>query len=196
MKRSAIIGAAFLAAACTVAQPGTKQLLAADPLLIDSSFKPTGWMGDVEAITLDPTWSDNPHSGPSSIKAVYDGGDLGWAGVYWQNEPDNWCKKPGMNLDGLDYTQVTFWARGATGKEIVEFIAGGISDCEAGNGYEDSFKAATKPPAIPLGTEWKKYSLDISSKDQTSVIGGFAWVVAASRNPDGVVFYLDDMQYE
>lgn len=166
---------------------------------VGAEFIASGWMGDGETkkakqfIQLIEASEENPRSPPHCIKIVYTPGTVGWAGIYWQNEPDNWGRLAGEDLSGAGYRRLTFWARGARGGEIVEFLSGGI---DSGERHKDSFKAKTKPRKITLGNEWKQYEIDLEGKKLSSVIGGFAWVASRSSNPNGLTFYLDDILFE
>ena len=74
---------------------------------------------------------------------------------------------------------------------INEFKMGGMSSGD----YPDSDSASTPP--IQLTKEWKKYEIDLRGRDLSHVIGGFCWATNIDiNNPDGIVFYLDDIQYE
>jgi hypothetical protein len=90
----------------------------------------SGWMGDYGDIKFSESEKENPHSGKTCIKIIYTAeGKQGanWAGIYWQWPPNNWGeKKGGFDLTGAK--KLTFWARGAKGKEqIVEFKMGGLT---------------------------------------------------------------------
>ncbi len=163
---------------------------------IMSYFTATGWMGDGEFgykyIQLNEAWRENPHSKPVCIKISYKVGSSGWAGIYWQNKPNNWGDRPGLNLSNSGYRKITFWARGEKGVEIVEFRAGGINSID--KKYNDSFSVTTGK--IFLKKEWKMYIIDLKDKDLSSVIGGFCWISTISLNPKELVFYLDDVKYE
>src|SRR5499427_9468228 len=96
----------------------------------DNHYIPSGWMGDYGDIKFDDKFMDNPHGGSTSIKIVYTNKatqGARWAGIYWQNPPNNWGTRPG----GYDITgakKMTFWARGEKGGErIEEFKIGGIT---------------------------------------------------------------------
>ncbi|HZT61325.1 MAG TPA: hypothetical protein VFA21_22145 [Pyrinomonadaceae bacterium] len=163
---------------------------------IAARFTASGFMGDGEQgrkyVQLLEAWTTNPHSTPNCIKVVYSPGPNGWGGVYWQNKPDNWGDQPGDDFSHEGYKKLTFWARGETGNEVVEFKAGGNN--KPGKQYKDSFEASTGK--VQLDKDWKQYTLDLGGENLSSVIGGFCWVAAASANPKGATFYLDDILYE
>jgi len=116
-----------------------------------------------------------------------------WAGIYWQSEPDNWGDKPGNDYSGKGLSKVTFWARGETGTEIVEFKSGGIDN--RAKKYRDSFGATIG--RVALSKEWRQYRIDLSNANLSNVIGGFCWVAGADYNSDKrITFYLDDIFLE
>ncbi|MBI3252713.1 MAG: hypothetical protein HYZ52_05320, partial [Candidatus Omnitrophica bacterium] len=85
----------------------------------DNHYVPSGWMGDYGDIQFDDSWATNPHGGSTAVKVSYSNKatqGARWAGVYWQNPPNNWGTRPG----GYDLTgakKLTFWARGEKGGE-------------------------------------------------------------------------------
>jgi hypothetical protein len=158
-------------------------------------FTPSGYMPNGDCISLDDAWQNAPHEGQSSIRIVYDvacsKAGRKWAGVYWQNPPDNWgSRKGGYDLTGA--TSLVFWAKGEFGGEkIEEFRAGGIG---AGQLYPDSDTAYIGP--VILTNEWKEYSIDLKGRDLSFISGGFAWVANVDGNPYHCTFYLDDIRFE
>ena len=168
------------------------------PLDIGTQFVASGWMGDGELgppyVTLSQGSKENPHSKPVCIKVTYmsPGAKDKWAGIYWQNKPNNWGDQPGENLTKFGYNALTFWARGDKGGEVLRFIAGGIDT--PGKPYKDSFKVDTG--LIALEQDWKQYTIDLEGQDLSSVIGGIAWASGFFDNPEGLIFYLDDIRYE
>jgi hypothetical protein len=154
-------------------------------------FYPTGWMGDYTDITMDEECSENPHSGPTCIKVIYSAeGQKRWAGVYWQNPPNNWgMADGGFNLSRA--RRLVFWARGEKGGEIVQFKMGGIAGY-----YPDS--AVATAGLLTLENEWRRYEINLSGKDLSYISGGFCFVVKseAGYNTEGCIFYLDEIFYE
>ncbi|UCH12423.1 MAG: hypothetical protein JSW18_00280, partial [Candidatus Omnitrophota bacterium] len=72
---------------------------------------------------------------------------------------------------------------------IEEVKMGGISGA-----YPDSDFASIGP--VILTKEWKQYEIDLADKDLSYISGGFCWSINLDVNPDGCVFYLDDIRYE
>ncbi|NTV29709.1 MAG: hypothetical protein HGA80_06490 [Candidatus Omnitrophica bacterium] len=158
-------------------------------------FTPSGYMPDGQCINLDDGWQYDPKEGKTCIRIIYDivcsKEGRKWAGIYWQNPPDNWgAKKGGYNLTGA--TKLVFWAKGEMGGErIEEFRAGGIGGSEL---YPDTDLAFIGP--VILTKEWKQYTIDLRGKDLSYISGGFAWTTNSDVNPHHCTFYLDDIHYE
>lgn len=160
-------------------------------------FTPSGWMGDGELgrkyVEFSSADQAAPHSAPVSIRVSYTPGPSGWAGMYWQNQPDNWGDRPGTNYSARGLSKVTFWARGALGGEVVEFKVGGID--RPSKKYRDSFAATTG--RVTLASDWRPYQIDLRGASLSSVVGGFSWVVSRDDNSaKRVTFYLDDIYFE
>lgn len=164
---------------------------------IQNLFTSSGWVGDGEFgrkyITFEGANEINPHSNPSCIKIKYEFGPKKWAGIYWQNQPDNWGDLPGNNYSKEGLTQVTFWAKGTSGKEVLEFKSGGIR--HSSKTHHDTYVSTTG--RITLATNWKQYTINLKNADLSSVIGGFCWVASKDyNNSDSITFYLDDIQFQ
>ncbi len=173
---------------------------------LDNHFTPSGYMGDVGDITINEVYTVDPHSGATSIKVAYTAEGqapnecsylppCGWAGVYWQEPPNNWgidafWKDHGYDLSG--YSEVTFWAR-AEQDTWVKFMVGGI------NGPNGDSLIPSKSTYVTLTPEWEQFSIDLQGEDLSHIIGGFGWVWTAKATLEGGrggVFFLDDIQFE
>jgi hypothetical protein len=150
----------------------------------------------------------NPHSGATAIRAELDPATPdGFGGFYFLNgvlpngeraPQANFGTVPnaGINLQGA--TALTFWARGQRGGERVDFFLAGVG--------RDSVSGAPIAPfpdsspviktTIVLRTRWTQYRIDLTGKNLSYVLGGFGWAASVGDNPAGVVFFLDDIQYE
>ena len=159
----------------------------------ENHFFPTGLMGDHSSIVYHNACSRTPHSGSTCILIIYQNMSLQglrWAGLYWQNPPYNWGYKKGGGLDLTGAAKLTFWARGEHGGEVIEtFQVGGIRGA-----FKDSDTASIGP--VVLTTEWKKYEIDLQGKDLSRISGGFCWTTNLDVNPNGAIFYLDDIWFE
>lgn len=175
--------------------PESIRLLA--PFNGSNYFFPSGWMGDGEEgtryVQLDMNFFGKPRKNDtdnSCIKVSYQPGPREWAGIYWQFPENNWGKQPGKRIEGA--TRLIFWACGDKGGEKVEFKAGGIAS--PGMRYMDTFEISMKK--IILDKEWLRYEILLKGQDLSNVIGAFAWIATKGLNPNGLIFYLDDIRYE
>ena len=155
-------------------------------------YIPSGWMGDYGDVKIDDSNTTDPADGKTCIKITYTGKatqGANWAGIFWQHPANNWGEKPG-GYDLSPYKRLTFWARGADGGEkVAEFKVGGIT-----GEHGDSDSAAVGP--LTLTKDWKKYTIDLADKNMSHIIGGFAWSASRDDNPNGFVFYLDEIRFE
>lgn len=153
-------------------------------------FAPSGWMGDVGAISVDAQCTTKPKAGKYCMRWTYNiskDAKNGWAGVYWQYPANNWGSKKGLDLTG--HKRLIFWVRGDTGKEIINIQLGGIK-----GEHPDSFIKELK--GIKLSTQWKQYVIDLSGRDLSNVNGAFCWTAESRQNTGNVVFYFGDIVYE
>lgn len=169
------------------------------PFSITDTFIPCGWMGcgaqNSTSILFEETSTESPHSGETCIKIVFSACDEKGTGIYWINNRGggncNWGDVSGEDFSTHNFTKLTFWAKGATGKEHIKFGIGGIN--KSNKLYHDSLDAFT---FATLTKSWKKYEIDLRDKKLHSVIGGFYWYANKSENPAGGGFFLDDVQLE
>lgn len=158
----------------------------------DKHYIPSGWMGDYGDIKMDDSSAVNPYSGSTCIQFTYSAkktSGQGWAGVYWQNPANNWGSKVG-GFDLNNMTKLTFWARGEKGGELIQkFMVGGIKGA-----YPDS--SVIELGLVELTDTWKQYTINLAGKDLSYISGGFAWTATAELNPEGCVFYIDDIKFE
>lgn len=153
----------------------------------DAPYAPTGWMGNAAAIRLAEDSREAPHSGETCLRCEYSATSE-WGGVVWQSPPDDWGDRAGgWDLTGAQ--RLVFWARGATGSEVVTFQFGLLG---ADKPFPDSTRGELRD--VHLTTEWQEYSIDLSGLDLRRIKTGFAWIVAGNAGP--AVFYLDDIRYE
>ena len=154
----------------------------------------SGRMGDVNAIRIWGNCKENPYTGKSCIKVVYDVSDKnknreGWAGIYWMYPPNNWGIVPNGGYDLNGAKKCIFHARGEKGGEKITFKIGGIP-----GKYGDSTEVFLSN--ITLTTEWQKYEIDLRGKNLSRIVGGFCLILTKANNPNGAVFYLDEIYYD
>jgi hypothetical protein len=164
----------------------------ADKGYFKNHFIPSGWMGDYGDIQISEGCKESPFSRQSCIRIGYTAQkkqNAGWAGIYWQEPANNWGNIPG-GYDLTGATTLSFYARGEKGGELITEVKMGGIQAE----YSDSTSASIGP--IVLTPEWTKYEIDLTGEDLSNVIGGFAFVISEMENPDGAVFYIDEIMYE
>ncbi|MEI8011036.1 MAG: hypothetical protein WCI27_00955 [Candidatus Omnitrophota bacterium] len=160
-----------------------------------NKYTPSGYMPTGDCLSLDDAWQHDVKEGKTCARVVYDVAcskeGRKWAGMYWQNPPDNWgTRKGGYNLTGA--SKLVFWAKGEMGGErIEEFRIGGLGGSQM---YPDSDTAVIGP--VILTKEWKEYIIDLRGKDLSYISGGFAWVTNVDANPHHCTFYLDNIRFE
>jgi len=171
--------------------------------LNDLGAIPAGWMsgGSNPADFIHLETGTNCHTGADCLRFGYQsGGD--WAGVTWwplacgeTGTAAAWSKLRngtcGVNVLKMGnlsaVSRLTFWARGERGGEVVEFKVGGADLPPSPGGSTGK---------VRLESAWKVYTIDLGKMDMTDAAGLFFWIATDADNPQGAVFYLDDIQFE
>jgi hypothetical protein len=153
------------------------------------NFAPSGYMGDIPDLRLTGSYKVTLQGEYPALKIDYKAeGPCGWAGLMWQNPPNNWGELDGgYNLTGAK--KLSFWARGEKGGEVVEFKLGGTL-----SSHPDSDNISSGE--ITLTQDWTEYTIDLSEADLAYVSAGFGFVVKQESSPEGCVFYLDSIAYD
>jgi hypothetical protein len=147
---------------------------------------PTGWMGNSKSLTVDGDYGDNVVGGQYAMRMHFRARNS-WAGVVWQNPPENWGEQDG----GFDLTgaaRLEIWARGERGGEKVGF---GVGLIDGKKPYPDS--AIVKSRTIELTEEWRRYDLALDGEDLSSIKTGFVVTLESGRRP--VTIYLDNIRF-
>lgn len=163
-------------------------------------------------VTMNGSSTEFVHSGATAIRCEFDAiTPTSFGGFYLQNgilgpndtTPSlNFGTVPDAGIDLTGATALTFWARAeGPGNARVEFFVGGVGrDAVTGSPTAPFPDSTPRHPSIGtvfvLTPTWQKFTIDLSGRDLSYVLGGFAWVANAPNNPGGAVFYLDDIQYE
>lgn len=147
---------------------------------------PSGWMGDMGALTLDGEHGGEVYAGRHSIRMRFEG-RYGWVGIAWQHPPNNWGgQEGGYDLRGARALEV--WARGAYGGERVSFGVGLLGPDKA---HPDS--AVRKVDDIVLTPEWRRYTVPLKGADLSGIKTGFVVTLTGRATP--VTVYLDRIRY-
>jgi hypothetical protein len=166
---------------------------------------------DLDAVDIDLCSRESLYSGFSAIKNSFRnttgtnfGGWLFLNGVLTGEEHQprlNFGDIANAGADLRDATRLTFRARGASGGEQIEFFIGGIGRDSFTGAPNKPFPDSTPriPPAgttVTLTSDWSLYTIDLTGADLSYLSGGFAWLASARKNPQGAVFWLDDIQFD
>ena len=147
---------------------------------------PSGWMGSIDALTMNGDHADNCHDGPACIEMRYTG-EFGWVGVAWQHPPNNWGDmEGGFDLSGAK--ELEFWARGEYGGERINI---GVGLLGADKAHPDSAKRTVE--GIVLTSEWQRYRIRLKRLDLSSIKTGFVIILSGKRVP--VAVYLDSIRF-
>ncbi len=149
-------------------------------------WAPSGWMGHVDALTLDGDHGGEVHAGKHAIRLRYTG-TFGWVGIAWQHPPNNWGDVDGgFDLSGANELEV--WARGEYGGEKVTF---GVGLLGSDTDHPDS--AIVKTDTLVLASEWRRYVVPLRGEDLSSLKTGFVVTVQGRQSP--VTIYLDGIRF-
>lgn len=147
----------------------------------------SGVMGSTRSLTIDDQSTEFVHEGSTSLKVSYTG-RRGWAGLAWQDPPNNWGEMEG----GFDMTgagALEFWVRGEKGGEEVSF---GIGLLDEKTDHPDS--VIIKTPKIKLGTEWKRFRIGFQPGDDlTSIKVPFVITIEGRGKPTTI--YVDSVRF-
>jgi len=148
--------------------------------------------------------------GITCITAHFKATGNNWGGWYFMNgvlgstdrQPiPNWGTLANVGYDLSGATSLQFWAKGQTGKEVVEFFAFGVGrDADSGAPIAPYPDSAHKVSAglKTLSTSWTQYTIPLTGLDLQYVLGGFGWVASAANQANtqqSITFYLDNIQF-
>jgi hypothetical protein len=160
-------------------------------------FIPSGFFGDIGDLTLSQTDRSAPHGGTTAIRIDYrPSGSQRFAGIFWQCPENNFGTVQGAGFNLSRARQVQFWARSSVPAQA-EFKVGGIGTAAPRAPFPESLDSTTTiPVVVALGTDWRQFTIDLTGRDLTRVIGGFMFVTNTAQNPSGLTLYLDDIVWQ
>ena len=163
------------------------------------------------AVSIFGSYTPEKHSGATSIRNAFCnttgqnyGGFYFMNGVLGANDQapvPNFGTVANAGIDLTGATELVFWAKGARGGETIDFFFAGVGrNPQTGQPtapYPDSSpRIPSWPHFYTLTTEWKEYRIPLAGAATSYVLGGFGWVANAPLNPEGAVFYLDDIYFQ
>ncbi len=190
------------------ASPPTSLIISVAPtasIRLEALAIPAGWMsggGSPEPfISLGGGSPNDCYTGAHCFQVTYDPGGM-WGGIFWwplscgeSGTTEAWgrVQKGTCGINVLEagnlsaVKRLTFWARGDKGGEVVEFKIGAMDVLPS---------PGRSLGRVTLTSNWEQYEIDPEGMDLTNAIGVFAWIADDVSNPQGAVFYLDDIQFE
>ena len=147
---------------------------------------PSGWMGDIDSLSLDGDYAEDPYAGTASVRIRYSG-EYGWGAIAWQHPVNNWGDQDG----GYDLTgarELELWARGEYGGERIRI---GVGLIEADKPHPDSGIRSVE--GIVLTPEWRRYRVPLRRADLSSIKTGFVVAITGRQSP--VTIYLDNIRF-
>lgn len=160
------------------------------PYDVVSTFAASGWMGDFKGLRTE-TSTDAPPGARGSRRWIWTPAKAGagWVAVAFQYPDKNWGDRPGRDLSGKGYQELSVWARGVADKAgrlpRIQFKSGGGTD--PAKKHQASFEAEGEP--VELSTEWRRYTVPLG-KDLSQVISAFTFVMQAEANSLGADVFL------
>jgi hypothetical protein len=145
-------------------------------------------------------------NGSTGIEATVNFNHHNWGGYFFTVpvfDEGSDKPRPGYGNDkgvGLDLTgakKLTFYAKGSEGGERVEFFTAGLGHGDATSKYPDSSQKVSLG-YVSLTTEWKKYEIDVSKRNMSSITCGFGWAASNDQNSGktSVRFFFDEVRFE
>jgi hypothetical protein len=183
----AVIGLTGLTAIAACAAGAKKAHL---PLVIYNNgaygaYAPSGYMGDSGSVKMNANSAVHPPSAKKSLQVTYTGGSQHWAGVVWQDPPNDWGTAPG-GFDLRGARKLTFWAKGDKGGEVVDFKLGIYDRTKK---FPDS--GSGQLIGAHLTKNWKQYTISLKGINTADIKTGFVWVAATPET-----FYISGVQYQ
>jgi hypothetical protein len=176
------------------------------PFVVDSVYITSGYYGDLSSIVepLPDTCGGN-RSSPTALGKCHTwrfstaGAADPNSGVVWQYPANNWGGQVGYRIPP-GATKVSFWVRGATGRERVSFGIGVIGyGCSPNVSFPCDDTVTGGVPVMTLPTTWTHVTIPITGGSYAGgVLTGFSWNVQPGWEPAGVpeiTFYVDDIQW-
>ncbi|MDR3053769.1 MAG: hypothetical protein LBU48_07910 [Coriobacteriales bacterium] len=172
-----------------------------------NNFTQRAWMGSSTENIPQMDEAAPGYSGVSGISAELDFSEHSWGGFLLTNgvlktgstdpQVDFGTVDAGLDLTGAQ--SLSFYAKGETGGERVEFFMGAL-------GWENMVPLAPYPDScgkvslgiVELSAQWQRYTIDLAGKDLTRANSGFCWVASHEYNlgRGAIRFALDDIRYE
>lgn len=159
------------------------------PVDVKESFVKMAKTGDAKKtpskLQIDADFVDPDEHCEFCYRLQFTPGTQGQGGVLFEaSEP--------LNLK--DAKRMTFWARGDLGGEKIQVSAAGKKSSLAG--ASDGVKFGVTSTDLALVKEWKKFEIDLSGVDLTSVTHGFGLKMNKGNDGSDKVIYMKYITYD
>jgi hypothetical protein len=161
-----------------------------------SGFPPTGYFPTGEGVSVDERSETSPRFGKQCVRIHCGLSQVPHVGAFFLLD-GNFQPSRSFNLfEALaarpgDPIRCRFWARSKDGA-VLQFQVGGVNNGD----IRDSLKFPIVTPFIRLTPQWRRYELDLTNTDLTSLVGAFKWMCDRKHNGDrNVSFDLDDVYF-
>jgi len=169
----------------------------------ENHFSPSGVDGDCGDVRVYEHWRDRPFTGETCMRIEYRAEGAGpndcsydppckWSALRWLHPRQNRGTEAvfqGRGFDLSGFHTLTFWVRAERPCRL-KFLVGGVDEA-----YGDSV-TYPRSKTVRIGTTWEKVVIDLADADLSHIISGFGWETNWETNPDGAVFFLDQIQFE
>jgi hypothetical protein len=155
-----------------------------DPLAVRGGWVPSGWMGDVAALSFRAVPGD-----PPADEWTYrpDRGSQGWVAVGYQWPDSIFGDRPGRNLAGRGYDRLVVQGRSVGDAPIRVVIKSG-GHTAAGARHPATYEVETEP--IALDGTWRDVVLPLDGRDLGNVPVALVAVFTELGCPRGAVVQL------
>jgi hypothetical protein len=118
-------------------------------------------------------------------------GAEGWGGLLWQYPDKNWGEQPGR-LISPGATEVSFYAGGAKGGEVITFKVGGTYDPALPHADTLDLDYSVTLSDGPL----QHHTISLVDVAYSEVLSGFGWVMdIPTDDPTPIKFHVDDLRW-
>jgi hypothetical protein len=189
MRRTKWLTLIIIIYACAFLFPAAADLAVYDELPLEYLW--SGYEGSNNGVSLnvDPFFESDPHQGSVCTKVTYDSSKEDYAGLYIL-VTGNTQRGPGIGVSIPDAKYLEFYAKGAQGGEKVSFGYGMPSSKDNLNADSSNYiQMAT------LTDRWERIVVDLRDKSLSHINGLFRFYIKKEDNPNGCIFYLDNINY-
>ncbi|MEQ9453429.1 MAG: tetratricopeptide repeat protein [Phycisphaeraceae bacterium] len=168
-------------------QPPQLPVWVYDEPLTQQIYAPSGHMGETQTTNITIYARDESQPDRGSFVRISLKPETSWAGIVWQDPPQNWGTRPG-GFDLTAATRIVFDARSPQGHGLFTIGMGTRANDQhrADTGFIEEQFTATR--------EWQTFYLDVSAIDRSRIFSGVVFVVSGTA--EQVTIDLDRIRYE